>query len=456
VGNYAIVPSATGTNLADYTVTPVSGSLTVSSAALTITANNATRSYGSANPAFGGAVSGQVNGDTFTVTASTTATAASPVGNYAIVPSATGSNLSNYTVNAVSGSLTVSSAALTITANNATRSYGSANPSFSATVSGQVNGNTFTVTAATAATAASPVGSYAIVPSAAGPNLADYTQTVTDGTLTITQAGTMTTINVNDATVATGASATLSVQVASATSGTPTGTVSFYDGTSLLSTVALTGGAASYTTSSLAAGATHSLTAVYGGDTNFSASTSKAAAIVTIPAQEFSLSTSSSTQSSSVVPGGVANYSFALAPLAGVYPGAVAFSVSGLPPGATATFSPTSLAANAGPQTITMTVQTAATTASQLSPSIGRRLAPGALALLLMPLFGAGRMRRRGRRLGSYLSLLLLAGIATATLLTGCRSWSGFFAQAPTSYPLTITATSGGLQHTVSVTLNEQ
>jgi hypothetical protein len=134
----------------------------------------------------------------------------------------------------------------------------------------------------------------------------------------------------------------------------------------------------------------------------------------------------------------------------------VTFSVSGLPSGATATFSPASLAANAGPQTVTLAVQTAATTASQRAPSIGRRLAPTALALLLMPLFGARRMRRRGRKISFYLCLLLLAGMATATLLTGCGSSGGFFAQAPASYPLTITATSAGLQHTISVKLNEQ
>jgi hypothetical protein len=40
------------------------------------------------------------------------------------------------------------------------------------------------------------------------------------------------------------------------------------------------------------------------------------------------------------------------------------------------------------------------------------------------------------------------------TLLSGCGG--GGFAQSPKSYPLTITATSGALQHTTSVTLNEQ
>ena len=56
-------------------------------------------------------------------------------------------------------------------------------------------------------------------------------------------------------------------------SGTPTGNVTFDDGTTVLGTVTLTSGTASFTTSSLAVG-THSIKAVYAGDTNFKTSTS--------------------------------------------------------------------------------------------------------------------------------------------------------------------------------------
>jgi Bacterial Ig-like domain (group 3)/Abnormal spindle-like microcephaly-assoc'd, ASPM-SPD-2-Hydin len=55
--------------------------------------------------------------------------------------------------------------------------------------------------------------------------------------------------------------------------GTPTGTVTFKDGTTALSTGALTGGIAKFTTSTLTAGK-HSITAAYGGDATFLASTS--------------------------------------------------------------------------------------------------------------------------------------------------------------------------------------
>ncbi|MEU5442711.1 beta strand repeat-containing protein, partial [Streptomyces griseofuscus] len=55
--------------------------------------------------------------------------------------------------------------------------------------------------------------------------------------------------------------------------GTPTGTVSFYDGATLLGTGTLIGGTATLTTSALGVG-THSLIAVYSGDTEFTGSTS--------------------------------------------------------------------------------------------------------------------------------------------------------------------------------------
>ena len=56
-------------------------------------------------------------------------------------------------------------------------------------------------------------------------------------------------------------------------SGTPTGTVTFEDGSTVLGTVTLSNGTASFTTSSLAVG-THSIKIVYSGDPNFKTSTS--------------------------------------------------------------------------------------------------------------------------------------------------------------------------------------
>ena len=112
---------------------------------------------------------------------------------------------------------------------------------------------------------------------------------------------------------------TLTAQVASTTTGTPTGTVNFNDGTTLLSTVTLTGGAASYTTAPLSAGV-HTLYAVYSGDPNFASSSTAAGTPVTAGTLDFTL-TLSGGQSETVAAGSLAAYTFAIAPTSGAYPG---------------------------------------------------------------------------------------------------------------------------------------
>ncbi len=374
------------------------------------------------------------------------------MGSYNIVPTATGTNIGNYTVTPVDGTLTIAPATLTVTASDATRSYGAANPTFSGTVSGAMNGDTFTVLGTSLATVTSGVGSYPITPFAAGTNIGNYTVTPVNGTLSISKAATTTTLGLSSSTPSAGTSVTVTAQVASSTSGTPTGTLSFYNGSSLLSSVGLTGGAASYTTTSLDSGAASSLNAVYSGDTDFNTSSSATTTVEPVLPLDFQLNPGSGT-TQSVVPGAAATYSIGIAPINGAYPGAVIFSVSGLPFGVSAIFSPSSIAANAGAQTVSLKVQTSTTVALHRAPSIDRRMAPTVLALLLFPLFGARCRRLRGRLVRPFLWLLLFGGMAT-TLLTGCGS--GSLASIPSSYPLTITAISGTVQHSTIVTLTEQ
>jgi hypothetical protein len=68
-----------------------------------------------------------------------------------------------------------------------------------------------------------------------------------------------------------GQSVTFTAKVKPQFSGTVTGTVTFYDGTTALKTVALSGGVAKFTTSALTSGS-HSITATYNGSTSFDGS----------------------------------------------------------------------------------------------------------------------------------------------------------------------------------------
>ncbi|HEX9044701.1 MAG TPA: S8 family serine peptidase, partial [Candidatus Limnocylindrales bacterium] len=181
-----------------------SGSLTVNPKALTITASNQSKTYGTAlslgTTAF--TTSGLANSDTVTgvtlVSAGAAATAA--VGTYTITPSAAvfgvGSG-SNYTIayaNAPVG-LIVSRKALTITASGQSKTYGTALSlgTTAFTTSGLANSDTVTavtLTSAGAAATATVAGSpYPITPSAAvGTGLGNYTISFVDGKLTVNPA----------------------------------------------------------------------------------------------------------------------------------------------------------------------------------------------------------------------------------------------------------------------------
>jgi hypothetical protein len=228
----------------------------------------------------------------------------------------------------------------------------------------------------------------------------------------------------------------------------PTGTVTFtLDGGSSTTVTLDSTGQACYSTSSLTVG-THVITATYSGDINYSAA-SGAVSVTTISGDFTVASGNNSTQT--VIPGDSASYSFTLTPLSGSFWKVVTFSVSGLPTGTTATFSPTSIAVGSTATSVTMTVQTPNSTArTEEHRSITGKCAPLVLALLLLPLIGAKRMRKQARRW--FALLLVLGGLATAATLSGCGG--SFFAQAAKSYAVTVTATSGNASHSSVATLN--
>ena len=147
MGSYPIVPAASGSGLGNYNVSIVDGSLTVTPAVLTAAANNATRVYGAANPAFSGTVTGAIGSDSFAESFTTTASASSNVGSYPIVPAVTGPQ-SNYAITLVNGALTVTGTSTSTTLSApASAAYG-ANVTLTAKVSSSAGtpGGTVTFT----------------------------------------------------------------------------------------------------------------------------------------------------------------------------------------------------------------------------------------------------------------------------------------------------------------------
>lgn len=174
------------------------GELTVNAAVLTITANNQTKTYGD-NFTFAGTEftsTGLVNGETIgTVTlgsaaAVNTANVAGSPYDITINNALAGTfDANNYAISYVEGIFEVDPASLTIAANNATKIQGSANPTFSSTITGFVNGENDSVLIGmlehtTPAVNSSPVGTYTITPS--GFTADNYFISFVDGLLEVT------------------------------------------------------------------------------------------------------------------------------------------------------------------------------------------------------------------------------------------------------------------------------
>ena len=291
-------------------------------------------------------------------------------------------------------------------------------------------------------------------------NTTDYcTPPPASVSLTVTPETTTTILNTPTPVSALSNTVTLTATV-SASYGVPTGSVSFYDGSTLLGAAGVnTSGVATFYVSSLATGA-HSITASYGGDTNNSTSATSGALSETVV--DFTITSNGST-AQTVMPGAAGTYTYNLTLTSGMtLPVAATVTLSGLPTGATASLTGAGwteltgnswqLPANTAVGAVTLSITAPSTTANHRNdPSTGRKAAPFALGLLLLPF--VGRLRRAGKRLGRR-GMLLLMFITSALVTVGMSGCGGsFFAQSQQSYNVTITVTAGSLTHASNVTL---
>jgi sugar lactone lactonase YvrE len=346
-------------------------------------------------------------------------------------------------------SITISPAPVTATSVGATLEYGAPFPTLTGTLAGvlpQDQGNITAVFAATAPPLA-PVGSYPISATLTGPASANYTLTSSadSGTLTIVPAATMATLTPPSAAYAT-LPLQLTARVASTTSGTPTGSVQFLDAGNVIATAPLVNGSASAIELNPSSGS-HTLSVAYSGDTNFHASTSAnvTQAVNTMP--DFTVGVAGSSQQT-VIAGSSATFNLTIGSQAAPFTGAVTLSASGLPAGATASFSPPAVVPGSSSAAVAMTVVTRATTAFNTGARPELALL-GAGTILLFAL-------RRKRTLSRLLALFAVAGLFG---LAGCGARTASESVLPVqSFAVQVQATGTNLAgnvvvHTVSVTL---
>src|SRR5579883_757249 len=213
----------------------------------------------------------------------------------------------------------------------------------------------------------------------------------------------------------------------------PKGTVTFLDsGTALYFPVTLNAtGAAVFTSSNLSV-ATHSITARYSGDNNYSAVTSSALSevIVPAPASDYTLTASVLTQTVEV--GSSTTYSLTITPTNG-YNGTITFTCSGLPLGTGCAFNPSSLTPN-GTETDLITsvrVTTTGNSSALRTPANPKSENQYALLTSLGGLFGAfvflgnGRRKRIASLRSQNWARIPLLGLLAATIILSFSSCGG-------------------------------
>jgi N-acetylneuraminic acid mutarotase len=206
-------------------------------------------------------------------------------------------------------------------------------------------------------------------------------------------------------------------------------------------------------TGAITVGGTETLKAIAtaSGYTNSSVGT---AAYVISSGVDFALSATPA--SITAFPGDSLTYNISVLSVNGTFNNAVALSASGLPAGATLSFSPATVTPGNAGATSVMKIQlpsgVAMNRGNQSVPdmnSVARAITPVLAVLLLLPF---RRVRKASRKL--MLVLLILVSLGAVFGLSGCGSTaSGYFGQQPQNYTITVTGTSGALTNTTTVSL---
>ena len=313
---------------------------------------------------------------------------------------------------------------------------------------------TVQVTFGTGVTTNSSPGAYPISAALAGSAAGNYALVVAPASLTVSRAPSLTTLTTTPA----GVPPVLSAQVASTTTGVPTGTVLLLEGGAPIATGTLTtGGLSTFSTAALPPGP-HQLVASYAGDADFAASASPVTSftvnsVIPQPAPDFSLRPSVA-GTVPVSSGIAAHIGFTVVNTNGFMPGPIALSVTGLPSFATAFFNPPSIPPGGAVSSFTLTVTTAS--------SARNWRASGPLTPVLCVVLVPFALRRRRSPAPSLLAVCVIAAAALMTL-TGCgdrvNQGPPGTATAPTPYTITITGTATAadgtlLQHTAAVQIS--
>jgi Concanavalin A-like lectin/glucanases superfamily/MBG domain (YGX type)/Bacterial Ig-like domain (group 3)/IPT/TIG domain/MBG domain len=359
-GSYAVVASFAGN--ANYEPASASATIAIGKASVVLTWNQpAAIVYGTPLGAVQLNASSNVPGAFAYSPAAGTVLAAGS--GRALTATFTPADGTNYTGASVNTTIAVAAAPLSIRANDSAKPFGAPLPLFTVSAAGFVNGDTFAslggaLAFSTSATAQSAVGTYPVAPS--GLSSPNYVITFVPGTLTVVRGGA--TVGVSTSPAPSGLNQpmtfTANIGAAAPATGTPGGTVRFFDGATLLGSSTLTAGSASLTTAGLAAGG-HTIQVTYDGDASFETGSGSASHTVNSAAATPSITIASNRNPSSVGQSVTltANLTMTTGPVSGTvvfYDGAALLGTATIVSGS-ATFTTTAFAAGSHAITVQYT-----------------------------------------------------------------------------------------------------
>jgi len=244
-----------------------------------------------------------------------------------------------------------------------------------------------------------------------------------------------------------GSTITLIATITSA-GGIPTGKVSFLDGNTNLGSAGLDGtGAAALRTNTLAVGV-HSLTVSYAGDGKFDVSTS-APTSLDVDNPDFSIGAAPST--ATVIAGRSTQFKLTVTPVGG-FANNVTFSCAPVS-GVTCSFNPAAVTPGNGPASTTLTVTTSAAVSRYgfvMPPRIGPWILFLAVALFS---FAMARARKISSIRLSPLAASAAAILSLCLVIGGCGGYSNGSPQNKGTATIMVTAQSGTVAHTTTVSV---
>jgi sugar lactone lactonase YvrE len=300
----------------------------------------------------------------------------------------------------------------------------------SASITVSLNGGSNTITA-------SYSGDYFYASTSSSPLTVAVKPSTTTTTLSISAPDSNPTA-ANPSTAKSVQTVTLTATVTPPASGTPTGTVTFYNGTTVLGTANVvpyspttkfSEGQATLAVNTAANPlplGTYSITATYSGDSNYGGSSTATASPLLISNASVVLSASASS-----IVGGSGTLTLTVVPVAG-FVGAADFTCSGLPAYSTCSFNPAYVDLPSGATSASVTFSVAINQPPAIAvPGAVGGLAhlPGRPALaafltlfLLLPTLLLAYARRSQRAAGSRFSTMRLTTLIAFVLLTGCAA----------------------------------